>query len=201
MKATRRGVGLLEIVIGLAIVALMASLAAPTFGRWLTNVRIRGTAESMLSGIQFARSEATTRNSRVRFQITSSLDSSCQLSTSSQYWLVDMVTADPATDSPIGACDSAPSDVNAPHILKVRDASETGGGTAIAASTDTIIFNGIGRLVAPAGAVTIDLTGQNAADCRHVGGELTCLRIQVSTSGQVRMCNPVFTSGSDPQAC
>lgn len=201
---TARGVGLLELMIGVAIVGLIVMLSAPTFGKWLTSLRIRSAAESMLSGIQFARSEATTRNSRVRFQITDTLDSSCQLSTTGLNWVVDAVTDEEGADSVLGACDAEPSEVATPHILQLRSASEGGKGITVLADEDAteLVFNGLGRLVpAPGSILTIKIMGPDESDCRDAGGELTCLHIQVSPTGQIRMCNPIYTTGTDPQAC
>jgi len=200
----RRGFGLIELMVVLAILVVILALAAPSFGRWITNLRIRGAAESMLSGIQFARSEATTRNARVRFQITDTLDDSCAITTSGRNWLVDLVIGDAGSDSVAGACGTPASEDSAPHILQVRSATESGSGVAVAADAgaDALVLNGIGRLVpAPASTLTIKLTGTDPNDCRDMGGDLTCLHIQISPAGQIRMCNPIFSSGTDPQAC
>lgn len=201
----QRGVTLLELLVALVILGVLMALAAPNFANWITGTRIRSTAESMLAGLQYARSEATTRNAQVRFQLTSSLDAACTRSTTRGNWVVDMVDND-AADSVEGRCNSAPSDTVAPSILQVRSATETGAGVDIAASADQVIFNGLGRQVAIAPAanaaeVTVDITPVAArGTCVAAGGSVTCLRIVVTTGGLVRMCNPSAPAG-DPQAC
>ncbi|MDR7269013.1 type IV fimbrial biogenesis protein FimT [Pelomonas saccharophila] len=201
----QRGVTLIELVVAVVIMGVMMAMAAPSFGTWITGTRIRSTAESMLAGLQYARSEATTRNTQVRFQLTTSLDATCALSTSSANWLVDVVTTD-ANDSVETRCNATPSDTVAPTILQVRAAAETGSGIVVAAGSSQIIFNGLGRQVpiAPATAaanVSIDITpATTRGTCVASGGKVTCLRIVINPGGLVRMCNPAAAS-SDPQAC
>ena len=203
--ARQRGVTLIEAMVVVVIMGVLMAMAAPNFGPWITGVRIRSTAESMLAGLQYARSEATTRNTQVRFQTTTSLDSTCARNTAGGNWVVDMVDNDPS-DSVEGRCDAAPSDSTPPSILQVRSASETGNGVVIGATTSQVVFNGLGRQVAiaPAAAaptVTIDITPvATRGSCAASGGKITCLRIVVTPGGLVRMCNPAAAL-SDPQAC
>jgi type IV fimbrial biogenesis protein FimT len=199
----QRGVGLVELMVALVISAILLAAAAPNFNAWITGTRVRATAESMLAGLQYARSEATTRNTQVRFQLTSSLGADCLRSTSGANWVVDVVDADDSVDSVENQCNAAPSDTP-PSILQVRAATETGGGTAVSADASQVIFNGLGRQVAVAPAtlanVAVNITPTATSQCAANGGKVTCLRIVVSTAGLVRMCNPVLASG-DPQAC
>ncbi|RZI92100.1 MAG: prepilin-type N-terminal cleavage/methylation domain-containing protein, partial [Rubrivivax sp.] len=198
----QRGFTMVEAVIALAIMGILMALAAPNFGNWITGTRIRATAEGVLAGLQYARSEATTRNAQVRFQLTTSLDASCARSINSSNWVVDMVDADPA-DSVVNRCNAAPSDTVAPSILQIRSATETGSRVTVAAGASQIIFNGLGRQVpiAPATAadtVSIDIAPvSTAGSCVAAGGKVTCLRIVITPGGLVRMCNP-SAAASDP---
>lgn len=200
----QRGVGLVEALVALVIAIVLLALAVPNFSAWIAGTRLRSTAEGMLAGLQYAKSEATTRNTPVRFQLTTTLDASCTRSTTDANWVVDIVDA--VDDSVENRCNSAPSDTVAPSILQTRPATETGAGVRIVADADQVVFNGLGRQVpvAPATAaatVTIDITpASTVGRCLSDGGNITCLRILVSTGGQVRMCNPTAASG-DPQAC
>lgn len=63
------GVTLVELVIAMAILAILATLALPSFQTMIENQRLRAAAESMLNGLQLARAEAIRRNARVRFVI------------------------------------------------------------------------------------------------------------------------------------
>lgn len=200
----QRGISLIETMVVVVIMAIILATAAPNFSAWIAGSRIRATAESLLAGLQYARSEATTRNTLVRFQLTTSLDASCARSSSGANWVVDVV--DTANDSVEHQCDAAPSDTVAPSILQVRAATEAGGRVRVNAGADQVIFNGLGRQ-APSGPstppanVNIDITPSGASgQCAAAGGKVTCLRVAISTAGQVRMCNPNAATG-DPQAC
>jgi type IV fimbrial biogenesis protein FimT len=205
-RAHHRGVTLIETMVVVIIMAVLLAAAAPSFSSWIAGVRIRSTAESILAGLQYARSEATSRNAQVRFQLTTSLTNACVRTLSSANWVVDMVDAvGGAADSVENQCNAAPSDTVAPSILQVRSANETGNVTVVA-SASQVVFNGFGRQVAVAPAtlpttVTVDLSpGANSGQCVAAGGRVTCLRIEVSPAGQVRMCNPT-AQPTDAQAC
>ncbi|MFT7723137.1 MAG: GspH/FimT family pseudopilin [Roseateles sp.] len=203
--SVQRGIGLVESLVVLVIMALLLALAAPSFSTWIAGTRVRATAESLLAGLQYARSEATTRNTQVRFQLTTSVDDGCALSTSGLAWVVDMVDAGEG-DSVAGQCGTAPSDTVAPSILQVRAAAEAGGRVQVAAGASEIVFNGLGRRAPTGGAaapaaVAIDVAPAGAErQCVADGGGVTCLRILVSPAGQVRLCNPSAPEG-DSQAC
>ncbi len=68
--ARSSGVTLVELVVVLAIVAVSATLAAPGFSQMIANYRVRGAAESVLNGLNYARAEALRRNSAVTFALT-----------------------------------------------------------------------------------------------------------------------------------
>lgn len=199
----QRGVSLIEALVALVIGGILLAMAAPSFSNWIAGSRIRATAEGLLAGLQYARSEATTRNTQVRFQLVNSLGSTCLRNNSGSAWVVDVVDADASADSVENRCNSAPSDTVAPSILQVRAGTETGAGTAVNADANQVVFNGLGRQVAVApaalGPVTIDIT-PTTGQCAASGGKVTCLRIMVSPAGQIRMCNPSIATG-DPQAC
>ncbi|MFN3303412.1 MAG: Tfp pilus assembly protein FimT/FimU [Roseateles sp.] len=201
----QRGVGLVEVMVVVVIMAIVLAMAAPNFSAWIAGARIRATAESLLAGLQYAKSEATSRNTRVRFQLTTSLGADCRRSARAANWVVDVVDADAAADSVEANCNAAPSDTVAPSILQVRAAAEAGGGVQVEADADQVVFNGLGRQVPTGGAATadtlnIELTPSGGGQCAAAGGKVTCLRLVVSPAGQVRMCNPSIAEG-DPQAC
>ncbi|MDC8771585.1 GspH/FimT family pseudopilin [Roseateles albus] len=202
MKHQFRGMTLIELMVTLTIAAVLMAVGAPAFSTWLQNTRIRTTAESIVSGLQYAKSEATTRNTTVRFQLTSSVDATCVLSLNGTSWVVDLADAGAANDSVEGSCNSAPSDTVQPAILQTRAGRDGSGNTTVTASASNVIFNGLGRLApAPAAAITINVNNTNSDDdCAAGGGNLTCLRVLISPAGQVRMCNPRYPVG-DPQAC
>ena len=196
------GFSLVELMVVIAIVTMFLMAGAPSFSTWMQNARLRSSAESIVSGLQYARSEAVSRNARVRFQLVSSLDSGCAQSTSSPIWIVNL---DPdAVDNEVdGRCDAAPSQTVMPRILQKRESLSAASNMVVSTGgISTLVFNGLGRITpVPAGTVNINVTSSVSGACAADGGSLTCLRIVVSPAGQVRMCNPKFAQTTDPQGC
>jgi type IV fimbrial biogenesis protein FimT len=198
-----RGMTLIELMIGMAILAVLLSLAVPNFASWIRNTGVRTGAEAILSGLQLARSEALKKNTIMRFQLTSSVESGCTLSASGPHWVV-------SRDSAVGVCGATPVDKDydesgvpllPPRIVQVYDGSQAHGDkTQIHAGSEVFAFNGLGRLVDPAGGESILITGvEGNSDCVP-SGKTRCLRISVNAGGGIRMCDPALPS-TDTQAC
>ena len=61
------GFTLVELMIGLAIAALLVVLALPSYQVWIADAQIRNAAESIASGLRYAQSQAVARNSTIEF--------------------------------------------------------------------------------------------------------------------------------------
>jgi type IV fimbrial biogenesis protein FimT len=201
-RITARGVTIIEMMIAITIISILLMLALPSMSTWLNNAQIRTAGETLLNGITLARSEALHRNTTVRFQLTTTLDSSCARSATGTSWVVSLA-------DPTGACDTAPSDTTAPQIIQKKSGSEGSPRAQITANggTNTIYFNGLGRPVNPGGVATItqiDITNPTAGVCQNVdpaNGPMRCLRITISTGGESKMCDPAVTDNTDPRFC
>lgn len=201
-SALAHGFTLVELVVSLALLAIFMSVAAPSFSDWLANTRIRTAAGAIANGLQLAKAEAVSRNTLVRFQLTSTLTNACAISTTGTNWVVNMINANTVADSVAGQCAAAFSDTVAPRILHSRPAGDGSAGVQVNASVAALVFNGVGRLnPIPAADVTINVSPPSVSgSCVADGGDITCLRILISTAGQIRLCNPNLAVG-DPQAC
>lgn len=188
---------LIEVMVVLAIAAVLYSLAAPMMARWTTDTRIRVAAETMQAGIQLARAEAIRRNASVRFQLMSSLGDDCAPSNTASHWVVSL-------DDATGKCDADPSPDDAPRIVQKKSGDEGRAGQIVIgakrgnAAAPDIVYNGTGRL---SGATSIDTIKISAPDgsCQHSpdGGEFRCLCIEIQQGGNSRICDPKVPEDSD----
>ena len=71
--ALERGFSLVELMVTVAVLSLLMTLAVPSFNEWIQNGRIRTAAESIQNGLQVARAEAVRRNARVEFALVSTV--------------------------------------------------------------------------------------------------------------------------------
>jgi type IV fimbrial biogenesis protein FimT len=191
----QRGVSLIELMIGLVILGLLLFLALPNFSIFLQNTQIRNAGESVLQGLNLARAEALRRNSSVRFQLVSNLTSGCALANNSLNWVVSIA-------NPAGTCQEDPGASSAAGIIQKQSARDGTPNVALAADNTSVVFNGMGRVVGT-GIGSIDLRSLSGA-CEHedANGTMRCLRVLVSTGGQIRLCDPkVDTGGTDPRRC
>lgn len=199
------GMSLIEIMIGIVVAAILLAIGAPNFSLWLQNSQIRTSAESIQNGLMLARAEAVRRNTLVRFQLVTTTGNDCALSDLGRNWVISL-------ENPTNLCGTAPFNEAAPaapRIIQVRAAGEgsanavvNGGGTSL------ISFTGIGRATA---AASIDITNPSGGNCATQADRslpMRCLRVTVSTGGQVRMCDPArdaaptqANTAGDPQGC
>lgn len=195
-----QGFSLIELLVGLTILGVAMAMAAPAFGNWMRNAKLRATAEGIQQGLFYARTEAVRRNAFVRFQFTSSLSSSCALSTTSSNWVVNL-----GTDSPAGACGSSISESSSPYLLKVSPIVSSSSTTSVSAGRSLIAFDGLGQLntisgAAETGVLKIELS-DSGGTCVAAGGQIQCLRVEVAPGGQISLCDPNRSSSTDPMTC
>lgn len=81
----QRGMTLIEVMVGLVIMAILLGMAAPFFGDFVTNSRLREGGNGLMAEALYAQSEALKRNGVVRLSVTAA---------SSQ--VIDMGQAPPA---------------------------------------------------------------------------------------------------------
>jgi type IV fimbrial biogenesis protein FimT len=191
------GMTLIELMIGIVLLGILLALGVPTFSRWVQSSQIRNAAEAIHNGLMLARAEAVRRNTTVRFQFVTTTTGACALSDTGTNWVVSL-------DSPVGACDAAPSDNVAPRIVQVRSATEGSRNAVVnAGGVSWISFNGTGGAIINGNPATpaaaINVTNPTGGTCA-AAGPMRCMRVTVATGGQIRMCDPARAAG-DPQGC
>ena len=189
MNKSSYGFTLIELMITIAVLALLLMVGLPGMTTWLQNTQIRSSAEALQAGLQLARAEALRRNVPVRFQLADSLAGGCALTNTGTSWVVSLADA-------AGACDAAESDDAAPQILQKRSGAEGSPNAVINASAPSVVFNGLGRIAAGA-QMQIDVTNTSGGNCQPAG-PMRCLRLNVAPGGQVRMCDPAVMAVMDP---
>ena len=167
------GFSLLELMVGIVIMAILVSLAMPSFQTWFRNAQIRNAAESISNGLQRARAVAVAQNTNVEFV----------LGTGSS-WVVSVVSA------PVPPIDSRSSSEGS------RDVTVTALAADAATAATAITFNNLGGIVANADASAT----LARVDFAALGGNQS-LRVTIGVGGNAKMCNPSLAPGSSPRAC
>jgi type IV fimbrial biogenesis protein FimT len=179
-------------LVAVAILAILAGLAAPSFQTFVQNARIRSTAESMQTGLTLARSEALRRNTQISFWIVSDITSSCALTSSGQSWVVSF-------DSPEGHCADSASDTNNPRIIQTGESANNSSGVSINAlsaagvATSCITFNGLGRAQPQCIGSSGDPIGQIQFVSTNAPATTRNFRVLVDAGGGARICDPSKT--------
>ncbi|SDX07035.1 type IV fimbrial biogenesis protein FimT [Collimonas sp. OK242] len=184
-----RGFSLVELMITIALAAILMAVAIPSFSSWIRNTKIRSTAEALQNGIRLAKTEAVRRSRLVDFRLTAvKPEKDAARSRSGTNWYVQQNAA-------LLASDSSDADYN----LFVQGSSLSGANAnvTVAGSVDTVTFDSLGRVVSISGnspPYTFDI---NTADAGY-----RKLRVVVTASGQIRMCDPQITlSSTTPTGC
>src|SRR5262245_2976784 len=102
MNKRSYGFTLIELIITLVVLGLLFAIGMPGMMTWLQNQQIKVSAESLQSGLQFARTEALRRNALVQFQLVDTLTPACAPTNTGTSWIVSL-------NDPTGLCDVAPS--------------------------------------------------------------------------------------------
>jgi type IV fimbrial biogenesis protein FimT len=190
------GFNLIEVLIGLAVMGILMVMGMPSLSAWMQSTQVRNSAESMVSALQLARTEALRRNRSVQFSLTDgSLGSGCAVSLTGTDWVVSLA-------DPTGKCDIAASDTVDPMIVQKRGGQEgSANATVTATGSASVTFNGLGRVTGyPVGGIAIDVKNSSGA-CQDAGGTIRCLRVAISPSGAIRMCDPAVSDAADPRKC
>ncbi len=189
------GFTLVEMIVVMAVLSILLAIAAPSLQTFMRNAQVRSLSESLLAGINLARSEAIRRNTQVSFWMVTNTSASCASSDAGNAWVVSL-------DSPANNCDTPASPTTNPRIVQTHIGSEAATGINIAATTNggaaasCISFNGFGAVesACPGGLArlaVINLTSES-------GGR--ALRIQVD-GGSVRLCDPSISDSANPVRC
>lgn len=191
----RRGFTLVEMIVVVAIMALLAALAMPSMIGWVRNNKVRTVSDSLQNGLRMAQAEATRRSRQMVFSLTDDTPNSTSYTAkaSGSNWAISTVVP-------------ADSDVTAAFVEAgiLRDV----GSSVVISGPKSICFSSIGRLVpndapGPTDAKCLAATAAQydiAMSDSKTGDR--ALRVTVALGGQVRMCDPLRTlSATQPDGC
>lgn len=148
-KKSLSGFTLIEVMIVIAIISILASLAAPSFLDSIQKRRLRSASETIYSGVLFSRSEAIKQNLNVIFQLDA---------TNACFGIDDDNTT-------VCSCNANPGNCTVNGQQKVIDLSGNSGVSVGANISITFAANGMPTLVnGAATSVVPSITTSSAAD-------------------------------------
>jgi type IV fimbrial biogenesis protein FimT len=113
-RASQKGFTLIELLVAIAVAVVLISLAAPSFRGYTAKKKVEGQLAELATDIQFARSEAVSRNQNVRMSFgtncyvihipaTSTANSACAVSGGTNLRTVQVEDTSTVTMAPTGA--------------------------------------------------------------------------------------------------
>ena len=173
-KSSHSGFSLVELMIAIAVLGVILSIAAPSFRNMILNTRVRNAAESVLNGLQRARAVAISNNTNILFTI--SPDSSWNIDYTAAYKL-----ANPAVTSPIEVKVANEGTKDVVVNSKANDG---------VSAASVVTFDNLGRRVAGAQLAEINFS--------TIGGTRP-LRVIIGVQIPAGVGNPYI--GSSPKMC
>jgi type IV fimbrial biogenesis protein FimT len=171
-SATVRGLTLIELIVSLAILAIFASLAGPSFAGFLSKKRVEGLQSELVTDLQYARSEAGKRNRPV--QIT--FGSNC-------YRIQALSAANATVSSTAGCAASVPS-----GETELKTVSSSAATISTQSGLRAVVFDqvqGLATFTDTSGtALTSGQINVNSSDSRYQ------LRVALSVVGRAAVCSP-----------
>lgn len=172
LPSRARGVTLVELLVGLGVLGVLLSLAAPSFSDYLQNKRVEGVANELFADFQFARSESVSRNTLVRVRFNSA----------TQYTIETETPLPAAITCTAAGTVTTIKTVNLPAGLTLQG---SGGGT-LPTCTALEPVRATARLQA-----AVEVNGSNNR----------VLRVFNSASGRVQSCKPAGSITGGGPAC
>jgi len=207
LKRLQRGVSLIELLVGIAILALLMAFGVPQYATFLSNARIKASTDTLVSGLSMARAEAVKRNARVEMLLTNEepiagIVNDAGLATpNGANWIVRQWVASAGAFEFIEGKFGAEGGGQASTSTVAITSASSGGGY-----DGTVGFTGFGSLNT-GNTITFNITNPSGGACDNpppgARNPMRCLRVVVSPGGQIRTCDPAVdpTDLTDTRRC
>ncbi len=193
-----RGFSLIEVMVVIAIGGILLAIGLPSWQNHLHNSRIRATAQSFLTGLQAARTEAVRRNVNVDFVLTdaTTLNETSTASALGRGWVIR--TADGASFIEGKAFNEGGRGDGTPVVVNDTNNDATANTDAVS----SITFTGLGTTTLAANTI-LTFTNPTGGPCATalVPAAMRCLNIVINRGGQSKMCDPTVTAAGDTRSC
>lgn len=197
------GFTIIELVITMAVLAVLAMMAIPNMAAWIANSKVRTVAESLQNDLRTAQGEALKRSHQVAFVLTSKTSlatgtTAYSPSTDGNNWYTDVVPVTDSEDAKVTVVQV--NEIGSQYGVTL---STSNSGTSFAA----LCFNSEGRLASNTSTnVGADCTVPSGTNLMtfdvSLSGSDRPLRVEVQQGGKVRICDPSQTLSSDsPTGC
>lgn len=193
-RAADGGFSLVELMIVVALAAVLALLASPSIGNWMANARVRTVAESLQNDIRMAQVEAVRQSRSTVFALTAAAPAfNAAPAQDGRNWYVRV--------QPLVGSDEVASSAS----LVTMNSSAPGYGVNVRGPALTC-FGALGQLITVGSAATGLGTECNAANpvtytVSHANAN-RALSVLVYLGGRVFMCDRAKTlSATNPDGC
>ncbi len=204
------GFTLIEMIVAMAIFAILVALTVPAMQVWIANTKVRAVADALQNGIRLAQTESLRRSRQVVFALTNNTNpqpGNFTAADNGTYWAIQTIPA--MTDG-----------TEAPAVV-ATGVLTSGGSNVTITGHAAICFNSMGRLVANSQAATgvgapctVPTTGLNPGivvptlnyviNLTKSGAQLADhpLQVELALGGQLHLCDPTTTlSNTNPYGC
>lgn len=217
MSPLERGLSLIEMMVTVAIMAILVMVAAPSYTNYLNSQAIRNVGESLVSGLHVARGESIRSNATTVFQVVDSLTNACAVDTDGRHWVVSHCSAAGACGQDINKQAAPPVNCADGAVILAKGSFDASDKVNVDfANSGALCYSALGRVNATAsncpqntldpaaeqgGNLAIDITHADEG-CIDSGGEVRCLRLTIGFGGQARLCDPDDgLPANDPRRC
>ncbi|WP_324256027.1 pilus assembly FimT family protein [Niveibacterium sp. 24ML] len=190
LKSEARGFTLIELMVSVAILAVLLSVGVPAMSTWTKNAAVAARGETIQNGLRQAYGEAIRRNAPVQFILTDGPATvngvTSTAKTNGKNWIARVLDAAafPGTLTVVGFVAGSPA------------AEVSGSGGSTIEGPASVIFTGSGRLLNNSGNLLSSYQVYRVSN--PASTRVMC--VFASPGGGVRSCDPAYASG-DPRAC